>query len=76
MKKDRGSVNAIYTIEAAVLIPLVLFVMAASISLGISLYTEVATEASEYQDIQKLDEVKRVHEIRTLGTVWEEISEE
>ena len=76
MKKRRKSVKAIYTIEAAVLIPLVLFVMAASITLGISLYTEISTEASEYQDIQKIDEVKKVHEIRTIGTIWEEISEE
>ena len=76
MKRDRGKVSAIYTIEAAVLIPLVLFVMAASISLGISLYTEISAEASEYQDIEKIDEVKKVHEIRTMGTLWEEISEE
>ena len=76
MKRDRGKVSALYTIEAAVLIPLVLFVMAASISLGISLYTEISAEASEYQDIEKIDEVKKVHEIRTMGTLWEEISEE
>ena len=76
MKKERKTVKAIYTIEAAVLIPLVLFVMASSITLGISLYTEIAGEAADYQDIQKIDEVKKVHEIRTMGTIWEEISEE
>lgn len=76
MKEEKRRVSAIYTIEAAILIPLVMFVMAASVSLGISLYTEVATEAGEYQEIREIDEVKRVHEIRTLGTVWEEISEE
>ena len=76
MKKNKTDVKAVYTIEAAVLIPLVLFVMAASITLGISLYTEIATEASEYQDIQKIDEVKKGHETRTMGTIWEEIREE
>ena len=76
MMRERRSVRAIYTIEAAVLIPLVILVMAASATLGIDLYTEVAAEAGEYQDIQKIDEVKKAHEIRTMGTVWEEISEE
>ena len=76
MKRKKRYVRAIYTIEAAVLIPLVIFVMAASAKLGIDLYIEINTEANEYQEIQKIDEVKKVHEIRTMGTVWEEISEE
>lgn len=71
MKKVKG----VYTIEAAVLIPLVLSIMAAAIGLGIELYTEVASEASVYSSVLSIDEVKTVHKLRAAGNLWREISE-
>ena len=75
MRRENKGVKAIYTIEAAILIPFVVFVMAASIHLGIALYTEIKSEAIEYGEIEKIDEVKKIHEYRKIGTIWEEFSE-
>ena len=69
----RRKVKAVYTIEAAILIPFTLAVMAFAIRLGIGLYTEVREEAASYGEVLQIDEVSTVHKIRTVGTLWEEI---
>ena len=66
-------VKGVYTVEAAILIPFTCFVMATGIRIGINLYTVVRDEASEYESVLELDEVKTVHLMRTAGTVWKSI---
>ena len=66
-------VKGVYTVEAAILIPFTCFVMAAGIRIGIDLYTVVRDEASEYEAVLELDEVKTVHHMRAAGTIWKAI---
>lgn len=66
-------VKGVYTVEAAILIPFVCFVMASGIRIGIDLYTLVRDEATEYDAVLELDEVETVHLMRTAGTVWKSI---
>lgn len=71
----RKKVKGVYTIEAAILIPLTLFIICSGIVLGINLYTEVRDEAASYEKVMEIDEVESVHKIRTMGTIWEELND-
>lgn len=71
----KRTVKGVYTIEAAILIPLVLFIMAFGIHLGIELYTEVRCEASSYESVLRIDEVQTVHKLRTVGNIWKGIKQ-
>lgn len=68
-------IKGVYTIEAAIYVPLVMVIMTVSIKIAIALYTEVRTEASSYSSVLAIDEVKTIHKIRTVGNFWEEIKE-
>ncbi len=69
----RKRIRGVYTVEAAILIPFTCFVMAAGIRIGIDLYTLVRDEASEYESVLEIDEIKTVHIMRTAGTAWKAI---
>ena len=69
----KRKVKGVYTVVAAILIPFTCFVIATGIRIGIDLYTVVRDEASEYEAVLELDEVKTVHWMRAAGTVWKSI---
>ena len=68
------SVKGVYTVEAALILPLVLFIMVISVRLGVALYQDTVRAASEYKEVQEYDEIKTIHRIRFLGNAWEALS--
>lgn len=68
-RRLRGS----YTVEAAIIIPVVLFTMAQGMKQGIDMYKETEATAGSYEEVKELDEVKDIHRYRTLGGIWERL---
>jgi hypothetical protein len=62
-KKLKG----VYTIEAAIIIPMVLFTMSAGIRIGIDLYLSAEKMAADVREVVEENEVKTIHMIRAAG---------
>ena len=69
MRKCR---KASYTIEAALLMPLILFSIAKSVSLGIELHQEVKTAAANIEELENLNVVKIIRKLEWIRPDQEE----
>ena len=67
-----GKVKASYTVEAAIIISLALFLILFAIQLGVELHTEVKDAAVRYEKVQQFDAVDEVKAIKRLKKVMEE----
>ena len=70
MRKGK-KVKAVYTVEAAIIIPMVLFTMATGIRIGIDLYKKAEQYAADIRDVTDYEEIDTVHKIRTAGKIKE-----
>ena len=68
MKKYKAS----YTVEAAVYIPLVLFMLFQSVEIGID-YLQKSKEREVYEDLQEIDIVKEFYGYQIIDEVREEL---
>ena len=67
----RKKVKGVYTVEAAIIIPMVLFTMAGGIQIGIELYKKAETYAADIREVTDYEEIKTIHKIRTAGKIGE-----
>lgn len=58
--------KASYTIEAAIILPIVLFIILGAVRLGVTLHQEVKEEACHYERLEELDAVKEVKKLKKL----------
>ena len=70
MRKGK-KVKAVYTVEAAIIIPMVLFTMATGIRIGIDLYKKAEQYAADIREVTDYEEIDTVHKIRTAGKIKE-----
>ena len=75
MKRRRKGkkVKSVYTVEAAIIIPMVLFTMATGIRIGIDLYKKAEQYASDIREVRDYEEVETVHKIRMAGKIGEAV---
>ena len=73
MVKERGRVRGVYTVEAAFILPIVIFTMAVGICAGVDLYQETAAVADDHREVDELEELETVHRLRSLSNLWEAI---
>lgn len=57
--------------EAAVIIPLVLFTMAGGIRIGIDLYQKAEQLAADVREVEELDDIGLIHKLRAAGNFLE-----
>ncbi len=69
MRKCR---NASYTLEAALLMTLILFSLAKTVSLGIELHQEVKTAAANIEELENLNVVKIIRKLEWIRPDQEE----
>ena len=67
MKKVKG----VYTVEAAIIIPMVLFTMTESIHIGIDLYMKTERMAADVREVEELEDVELIHKLRSAGNIVE-----
>lgn len=68
MKRRKGS----FTIEAAILIPFILFLLVSVLEMGIGLYQE--SKNREYYDgVKKQDIVAKFYVLQGIGAIGEEV---
>lgn len=68
MKRGQSWAKATYTIEASVIVPLFLFMMVTSITIGIELYHE-AESKSEQERTAKIWVVDEFYALQAIGEV-------
>ena len=69
MKRKRKKLKAVYTVEAAIIIPMVLFTMASGIKIGLDLYQKASQYAADIKDVADYKEIDTVHKLRTAGAI-------
>lgn len=62
MKKCQGS----FTVEAAVIMPLFLFMMVAVVSIGVDLYQDTVSIVAEINDKKQIDAVSAMYHIDSV----------
>ena len=70
MKK---SLRASYTVEAAILMPIVLGIVAVLLQIGIHMYQQTREEFGKKDSICQTNAIETVWRLRLAGDVWEEI---
>ena len=70
MKK---SLRASYTVEAAILMPILLCIIAVLLQMGLHMYQQVRKEFGNKDCICQTKAVETVQRLRLAGDVWEEI---
>lgn len=70
MKK---SLRASYTIEAAILMPIVLCMIAVLLQMGIHMYQQMREECRDKDYLCQTKAVETVQRLRLAGDAWEEI---
>ena len=73
MKKETW-LKANYTIEAAIYIPIVMFVLFQSIKIGIDFFQE-SKEREINEKLVKMDIVQEFYNYQILAEAWEEVQE-
>lgn len=68
----RKTLKASYTVEAAILIPVVLCVAAVIIQKGICMYQQTREEFHSKDSICRTEAVKTVYRLQTAEDVWGE----
>lgn len=68
MKRMRASI----TVEAAIIVPLVLFVFGLSMRSGIQLYLEFKDTVFEIMEDETMDAVQRFYQLNMLGDIGED----
>ena len=68
----KGWTKGVYTIEASILIPLLLFVMATGIKIGLSLYGEIV-DAHEEEQVMEVWAVEDFYKSNWIREVLDEI---
>ncbi|MCH5333024.1 MAG: hypothetical protein J1D89_03615 [Agathobacter sp.] len=63
--------KAVYTVEASLIVPLMIAAMALAMKLGISMYQEIAMEA-EQESIADMWEVDNFYTYQALGEVFDD----
>lgn len=71
MRWEKGS----YTLEAAILVPLVLFAVMKVSEIGIGCYMEIVEKAPS-EELEKLDIVSEFYNYQILDEVWEEVTDD
>lgn len=69
MRIDRKA-KASYTVEAAIIVPIVLFLVLGAVRLGVTLHGEVKEAACHYEKLEELDavsEIKKLKKLEILG---------
>ena len=75
MKGNKKMHKGSFTIEASIYIPMILFLIANVLSIGIHFFQE-AKERRENPEIESLDIVKEFYNYQILDDIKEEIKEE
>ena len=73
MKKETW-LKANYTIEAAIYIPIVMFVLFQSIKIGLDFFQE-SKERELNEKLVKMDIVQEFYNYQILAEAWEEVQE-
>ena len=73
MKKETW-LKANYTIEAAIYIPIVMFVLFQSIKIGLDFFQE-SKERELNEKLVKMDIVQEFYNYQILAEAWEEVKE-
>lgn len=68
MKRMRASI----TVEAAIIVPLVLFVFGISMRSGIQLYLEFKDTVFEIMEDETMDAVQKFYQLNMLGDIGED----
>lgn len=68
MKRMRASI----TVEAAIIVPLVLFVFGFSMRSGIQLYLEFKDTVFEIMEDETMDAVQKFYQLNMLGDIGED----
>lgn len=68
MKRMRASI----TVEAAIIVPLVLFVFGLSMRSGIQLYLEFKDTVFEIMEDETMDAVQKFYQLNMLGDIGED----
>lgn len=68
MKRMRASI----TVEAAIIVPLVLFVFGLSMRSGIQLYLEFKDTVFEIMEDETMDAIQKFYQLNMLGDIGED----
>ena len=58
--------KASYTVEAALIFPLLLFILLGGVKIGVELHGTVKQEAQEYENVREIDAVEEIKHIKQL----------
>ncbi len=62
-------IKAVYTIEAAVIFPTLLFLTAGGVQLSIHMFTQVKEASANYEKVTDLDGFDTVKKIQTIAKI-------
>ena len=71
---EKKGVRASFTVEAAVIVPFILFLAMGVLRLGIGFYQESANRMP-YAKLQELDSVKRFYQLQMLEELGKDMQE-